>query len=58
MFETVLKCNGSFSAQHVVLMSKIPYLNYTRPDEEIDYLRAIKQVFDPNGIMNRGKIFD
>ena len=58
VFETVQKYNGSISAEHGVGMTKKPYLNYTRPDEEIDYLRAIKQVFDPNGIMNRGKIFD
>lgn len=57
VFETVQKYNGSISAEHGVGMTKKPYLNYTRPDEEIDYLRAIKQVFDPNGIMNRGKIF-
>ena len=58
VFETVQNYNGSISAEHGVGMTKKPYLNYTRPDEEIDYLRAIKQVFDPNGIMNRGKIFD
>lgn len=58
VFETVQKYNGSISAEHGVGMTKKPYLNYTRPDQEIDYLRAIKQVFDPNGIMNRGKIFD
>jgi FAD/FMN-containing dehydrogenase len=58
VFETVQKYNGSISAEHGVGMTKKPYLDYTRPEVEIDYLRAIKQVFDPNGIMNRGKIFD
>ncbi|MGP4733787.1 MULTISPECIES: FAD-linked oxidase C-terminal domain-containing protein, partial [unclassified Psychrobacter] len=27
-------------------------------ETEIDYLREVKKVFDPNNIMNRGKIFD
>lgn len=58
VFETVQKYHGSISAEHGVGMTKKPYLNYTRPDEEIEYLREIKKVFDPNGIMNRGKIFD
>ncbi len=58
VFETVQKYNGSVSAEHGVGMTKKPYLNYTRPDEEIDYLRQIKAVLDPKGIMNRGKIFD
>ena len=31
---------------------------YTRDEAEIGYLRAIKQVFDPKGILNPGKIFD
>jgi FAD/FMN-containing dehydrogenase len=30
----------------------------TRDETEIGYLRAIKQAFDPNWIMNPGKIFD
>jgi FAD/FMN-containing dehydrogenase len=54
----VQKYNGSISAEHGVGMTKKPYLTYTRPEEEIAYLRSVKQVFDPNNIMNRGKIFD
>ncbi|HMR03354.1 MAG TPA: FAD-linked oxidase C-terminal domain-containing protein, partial [Candidatus Competibacter phosphatis] len=49
---------GSISAEHGVGLTKKPYLRYTRDETEIGYLRAIKQVFDPNGIMNPGKIFD
>lgn len=58
VFETVQKYNGSVSAEHGVGMTKKPYLEYTRPAVEIEYLRQIKAVLDPNGIMNRGKIFD
>ena len=58
VFSTVKKYHGSISAEHGVGMTKKSYLNYTRTDEEIGYLKAIKQVFDPNGIMNKGKIFD
>lgn len=58
VFDTVKKYNGSISAEHGVGMTKKPYLTYTRPEEEIAYLREIKKVFDPNGIMNQGKIFD
>lgn len=58
VFKTVQKYHGSISAEHGVGMTKKPYLHYTRPVEEIAYLKAVKQVFDPNNIMNRGKIFD
>ena len=58
VFETVQKYGGSVSAEHGVGMTKKPYLQYSRSETEIDYLREVKKVFDPNNIMNRGKIFD
>ncbi len=58
VFEIVESYEGSVSAEHGVGMTKKPYLQYTRSEAEIAYLRGIKQVFDPNGIMNPGKIFD
>ena len=58
VFDTVQKYGGSVSAEHGVGMTKKPYLHYSRSETEIDYLRAIKKEFDPNNIMNRGKIFD
>ena len=58
VFETVQKYGGSVSAEHGVGMTKKPYLSYSRSEIEIDYLKEVKKVFDPNNIMNRGKIFD
>lgn len=57
VFETVQKYNGSISAEHGVGMTKRDYLHYSRSEAEIAYMKAIKAVFDPNGIMNPGKIF-
>jgi FAD/FMN-containing dehydrogenase len=39
-------------------MTKKPYLQYTRSAVEIDYMRAMKAVFDPKNVMNPGKIID
>lgn len=58
VFETVQKYNGSISAEHGVGMTKKAYLQYSRSPEEVAYMKAIKQVFDPNNVMNPGKIFD
>ena len=58
VFETVQKYGGSVSAEHGVGMTKKPYLQYSRSETEIEYLKEVKKVFDPNNIMNRGKIFD
>jgi FAD/FMN-containing dehydrogenase len=37
---------------------KKDYLHYSRSEAEIAIMKQIKQVFDPRGIMNPGKIFD
>ena len=58
VFQTVQKYGGSVSAEHGVGMTKKPYLSYSRSETEIEYLKELKKVFDPKGIMNRGKIFD
>lgn len=57
VFEVVEKYNGSVSAEHGVGLVKRDYLQYSRSAAEIDYMRAVKAVFDPNGIMNPGKVF-
>ena len=58
VFEIVEKYNGSISAEHGVGMTKRDYLTYSRSPEEIAVMKAIKAVFDPNGVMNPGKIFN
>ena len=57
VFEIVQRYNGSISAEHGVGMTKRDYLGYSRSAQEIACMKAIKAVFDPNGIMNPGKIF-
>ena len=50
--------NGSVSAEHGVGLLKKEYLGYTRTETELQLMRQIKQVFDPKGIMNPGKVVD
>lgn len=58
IFDAVKRYHGSVSAEHGVGLLKKPYLQYSRSDAEINFMRSIKRVFDPNNIMNPGKIFD
>ncbi|MCP5161153.1 MAG: FAD-binding oxidoreductase [Hahellaceae bacterium] len=58
VFEIVERHRGSISAEHGVGLVKKDYLEYTRSPVEVAYLKGIKQVFDPNNVMNPGKIFD
>lgn len=56
IFEVVEKFRGSISAEHGVGMTKRPYLHYSRSAEEIEIMKSLKQVFDPKGVMNPGKL--
>ena len=58
VFEIVQRYGGSVSAEHGVGLLKKDYLHYSRSSEEIAIMQQIKRVFDPQGIMNPGKIFD
>lgn len=58
VFEIVKNYEGSISAEHGVGLLKKPFLNYSRSEVEIEFMRQIKQVFDPNKVMNPGKVFD
>jgi FAD/FMN-containing dehydrogenase len=57
IFSLTQQMNGSVSAEHGVGLLKRDDLAYTRSEEEISIMRQLKAVFDPNGIMNPGKIF-
>ncbi len=56
VFDAVKKYKGSISAEHGVGLTKKSFLNYTRSNAEIEIMRGIKNVFDPDGIMNPGKV--
>jgi FAD/FMN-containing dehydrogenase len=49
---------GSISAEHGIGLVKKPYLSSTRSAGEVELMRGVKRVFDPNGILNPGKLLD
>lgn len=55
--DTLHKHGGSISAEHGIGLVKRNYLESTRSAAEIALMRGVKQVFDPNGILNPGKLF-
>jgi len=57
LFKMIARFKGSISAEHGVGLIKKNSLNFTCSEEEIQLMREIKKVFDPDNIMNPGKIF-
>jgi FAD/FMN-containing dehydrogenase len=47
---------GSFSAEHGIGRLKVEELQRYASPVELGLMRVIKQAFDPNGIMNPGKV--
>lgn len=56
VFDSVKKYHGSISAEHGVGLTKKSFLSYTRSEAEIQIMRGIKDVFDPDHVINPGKL--
>lgn len=56
VLDIVRQFEGSISAEHGVGLLKRDQLHFSRSDDEIALLRQMKRVFDPNGILNPGKL--
>jgi glycolate oxidase len=57
LFEGVVALEGSISGEHGIGFSKAPFLGVELSPEAIALMKRIKLAFDPNNILNPGKIF-
>jgi len=57
IFQEVLEAGGTLSGEHGIGITKASYLAMELPEKEIELMKKIKRVFDPNEILNPGKIF-
>jgi len=57
IFAEAIRLGGTLSGEHGIGTSKAAYLGMELSDEVIDTLKSIKRLFDPNNILNPGKIF-
>tara|TARA_Y100001970_G_scaffold271439_1_gene366695 strand:+ start:1506 stop:2891 length:1386 start_codon:yes stop_codon:yes gene_type:complete len=58
IYEPLRDVNGSVSAEHGIGLEKLPYLDISRSEEEINLMRTLKKSLDPNNILNPGKVFE
>jgi FAD/FMN-containing dehydrogenase len=57
IYELVISMNGSISAEHGVGTAKAKYLPLQRSTAELQLMRGLKSVCDPDGILNPAVIF-
>lgn len=57
LFEGVVALEGSISGEHGIGYTKAPYLDIELTAPTIELMKRLKRTFDPDGILNPGKIF-
>ncbi len=57
VFQATLELGGTLSGEHGIGITKAPYISMELGDMGVEVMRRIKKAFDPNDIMNPGKIF-
>jgi glycolate oxidase len=57
LFEGVVALEGSISGEHGIGFSKAPFILFELSADEIALMKRVKAAFDPQGILNPGKIF-
>ncbi len=57
IFEATIRLGGTISGEHGVGITKKQYIGMDLDDTNIEIMKAVKNVFDPKGILNPGKIF-
>ncbi|HKE84797.1 MAG TPA: FAD-linked oxidase C-terminal domain-containing protein [Vicinamibacterales bacterium] len=57
LFERVVALEGSISGEHGIGFAKAPYLPIELSADVIALMKRVKASFDPNGILNPGKMF-
>jgi glycolate oxidase len=57
IFTKVVQLGGTISGEHGIGWIQIPYMDIKYGRVQMDLMRNIKKVFDPNYILNPGKVF-
>ena len=56
IFQLVVDMGGTLSGEHGIGLSKAEFMNIAFSDEELALFKRVKEAFDPNDILNPGKM--
>lgn len=57
LFETALALGGTLSGEHGIGTEKAPFLRMELDEATVNAMQALKKAWDPNDVLNPGKIF-
>ncbi|WP_270169437.1 FAD-linked oxidase C-terminal domain-containing protein [Paenibacillus sp. SYP-B4298] len=57
IFEAAIRLGGTITGEHGVGLVKAPFLEWKVGSAGVEVMKAIKQSFDPHGLLNPGKMF-
>lgn len=58
LFTEVIKLGGTISGEHGIGLVQKEFMDLAFPEVSLEIMRKIKSIFDPNGILNPGKIIN
>ena len=58
LFKLVKSLGGTISGEHGIGLIQKEYMDIVFDDANLQLMKGIKKIFDPNNILNSGKIFD
>ena len=58
LFQLVKSLGGTISGEHGIGLIQKEYMDIVFDEANLLLMKGIKKVFDPNNILNSGKIFD
>ena len=56
IFKITVELGGTLSGEHGIGLAKAPFMHLAFSDAEMELFRSIKKAFDPNNILNPGKM--
>jgi len=57
LYRLAISLGGTITGEHGIGATRRQYLPLALEEAQIDVMRRIRAAFDPNGILNPGKIF-
>lgn len=56
LFKLAIELNGTLTGEHGIGVAKVPFMTLEHDDVAMDVMRMVKRAFDPNYILNPGKM--